>query len=361
MIYVDVQDKGYDIHIDQGLLPNAGALLEKVLPSKQVVILYDVALEGIYLEPLKKSLEAVNIKTIANIAVPSGEGSKSFSHFQMLAEQILACGVDRTTTLIALGGGVVGDLTGFLAASLLRGLPFVQIPTSLLAQVDSAVGGKTGINTKSGKNLIGAFHQPLAVITDIDTLKTLDSRELAAGYAEIVKYGFIDRPKFFEWLEENGKALLFGDPEAQKYAVEVSCQAKADIVAEDEKEKGKRALLNLGHTFGHALEAEAGYDGTLLHGEGVAIGMMMAFDLSYRLGLCPEKDVDLVRQHLKHMGLPTKPNFSCDIDRMMGHISKDKKNKENRLRFILVRGIGRAFQTEDVPIEDVRECLQSFI
>ena len=361
MIYVDVQGKGYDIHIDQGLLPKAGALLEKKLPSKQVVIIYDVALTDIYLEILEKSLTSANIKILTSIAVPSGEGSKDFAHFQMFAEQILACGIDRTTTLIALGGGVVGDLTGFLAASLLRGLPFVQIPTSLLAQVDSAVGGKTGINTRSGKNLVGAFHQPLAVITDIDTLKPLPARELAAVYAEIVKYGFIDRPEFFDWLDENGKALLSGDAKAQKYAVEVSCQAKADIVAEDEKEKGKRALLNLGHTFGHALEAEAGYDGTLLHGEGVAIGMVMAFDLSYRLGFCQKEDVDLVRKHLEYMGLPVKPNFPCDIDRMIGHVSKDKKNQEGRLRFILLRGIGQAFQTNDVPIEDVRECLQSFI
>jgi 3-dehydroquinate synthase len=263
--------------------------------------------------------------------------------------------------LIALGGGVVGDLTGFAAATLLRGLDFVQIPTTLLAQVDSSVGGKTAINSRFGKNLIGAFHQPRLVLADIDTLDTLPAREMRAGYAEMVKYGLIDEPGFFARLERDGPALLAGDKALRAWAVAVSCGAKARIVAADERESGARALLNLGHTFGHALEAETGYGNELLHGEGIAIGLCLAFDLSVALGLCPAADRDRVYAHLQAADLPTSPRSigqrRWDADRLIGHMMHDKKTRDGRLTFILARGIGRAFIAKDTPIEPVRAVL----
>ncbi len=240
------------------------------------------------------------------LILPPGEGTKDFAHFEKLCEDILALGIERSTALVALGGGVIGDLAGFAAASLLRGLDYVQVPTTLLAQVDSSVGGKTAIDVKAGKNLVGAFYQPVLVIADIDTLATLPPRELLAGYAEVVKYGLIRDRAFFDWLEQNGAALVKGDAELRRQAVLKSCRDKAEIVAADEREAGERALLNFGHTFGHALEAEAGFGQALLHGEAVALGMLMAFDLSARLGLCPKESARRVRQHFEQVGLKTE-------------------------------------------------------
>jgi 3-dehydroquinate synthase len=265
--------------------------------------------------------------------------------------------------VIALGGGVVGDLAGFAAAIALRGLDFIQIPTTLLAQVDSSVGGKTGINSRRGKNLIGAFHQPMLVLADVAALDTLPRREVLAGYAEVVKYGLIDDPAFFEWLEQNGSALVDGDEGLRSQAVRTSCAAKAAIVGRDERETGDRALLNLGHTFGHALEAAAGYGKTLLHGEAVAIGMVMAFDLSVRLGLCPEADALRVRKHLSSVGLPTDLHAlrgpAWRAPELLGHMGKDKKVRDGRITFILVRGIGQAFVARDIQLGEVEALLET--
>ena len=268
----------------------------------------------------------------------------------------------RDSIVVAVGGGVIGDLTGYAASSVLRGVSYVQVPTSLLAQVDSSVGGKTGINTKQGKNLVGAFYQPDAVIADIETLSTLPKRELLAGYAEVVKYGLIGDAGFFEWLEEHGKDIAALDSEALSYAIETSAKAKADVVIADEKEQGRRALLNLGHTFGHALEAAAGYDGRLLHGEAVSMGMVMAFDLSSRIGLCSRQDYERVEQHLISVGLPTRASFinpaiKANADQLLDIMGNDKKVKQGKINFILVKRIGEAFVTADVPLEVVRSVL----
>jgi 3-dehydroquinate synthase len=299
-----------------------------------------------------RSLSNAEIEADA-IVLPAGEQTKDIAHFEKLLNEILGRGIERDTSLLALGGGVVGDITGFAAACALRGIDFVQAPTTLLAQVDSSVGGKTGINSPHGKNLIGAFHQPRLVLADSRVLRTLPRREMLAGYAEVVKYGLIAEETFFAWLEGHGADLIDGDPAIIRHAVVASCKAKAAIVAEDEKERGARALLNLGHTFGHALEAETGFGGTLLHGEAVAIGMAMAFDMSVRLGLCPVEDAARVRRHLGAVGLPTGTNFTNSIvwspKRLIGHMAKDKKVTGGQLTFILARGIGKAFVTRDVP------------
>jgi 3-dehydroquinate synthase len=280
---------------------------------------------------------------------------------ESLCEDLLSAEVERGDVVIALGGGVIGDLTGFAASILRRGCRFVQAPTTLLAQVDSSVGGKTGINTRSGKNLVGSFHQPSLVLADTATLATLPLRELRAGYAEVVKYGLINDAAFFAWCEANGPALLSGDAAAQAHAIAVSCQAKAAVVAADERETlGLRALLNLGHTFGHALEAEAGYGAALLHGEAVAIGMMQAFDFSVRLGLCPAHDARRVRAHLEATGLPTSARahgVNASGDRLVAHMAQDKKKEAGKLPFILARGIGQCFLARDIDLADVARFL----
>jgi 3-dehydroquinate synthase len=278
-------------------------------------------------------------------------------------DALLAAGGARSTTIVAFGGGVIGDLAGFCAAILLRGIPYVQVPTSLLAQVDSAVGGKTGINARHGKNLIGAFYQPRLVLSDTDVLASLPARELRAGYAEVVKYGLIDQPAFFAWLEREGPALLAGDPAAQRHAIVTSCVAKAAIVAADEREADRRGLLNLGHTFAHAYEALCGYGDTLLHGEAVALGMVQAFALSARLGLCPAADVERVRTHLAAAGLPTDPRairpggFAASA--MLDAMARDKKVAAGRLRFVLVCGIGQALLSDQVSPEVLQEVLDA--
>jgi 3-dehydroquinate synthase len=298
-----------------------------------------------------------------SLVVPPGDGSKSLDSLGRLISELLDRKVERSTTLVALGGGVIGDLAGFAAAVTLRGLDFVQIPTSLLAQVDSSVGGKTGINAKQGKNLIGAFHQPRLVLADTSVLTTLPRREMLAGYAEVVKYGLIRDPGFFHWLEAHGADLIDGERAELEHAVVKSCRAKAEVVAADERESGLRALLNLGHTFGHALEAETGYGDELLHGEGVAVGMVMAFDLSVQRGHCPPEDADRVRRHLAAVGLPTgfadlAPRH-WDVERLIGHMSRDKKVSGGRITYVLVRGIGEAYLDSAVDLDDVRALLTS--
>ncbi|MDZ4736090.1 MAG: 3-dehydroquinate synthase [Rhodospirillaceae bacterium] len=356
--------RSYDIVIGPGLLTNAGAELRNVLARPRVFIVSDEVVAALHLATLEHALDESSIAHQAHL-VPAGEASKSFATIEVLLDAMLAARVERSTTAIALGGGVVGDLTGFAAAIMLRGIDFVQMPTTLLSQVDSSVGGKTGINTGRGKNLVGAFHQPRLVLADSDVLATLPPREMRAGYAEIVKVGLIGDATFFAWLEANGRAVLARDPAALTEAIATACRAKASIVAEDEREAGRRALLNLGHTFGHALEAESGYGGTLLHGEAVSIGMVMAFRLSAALGYCPPADVARVARHLTTLGLPTvlpaTDGARWDSHRLLAHMHQDKKMRDGRLTFVLARGIGDAFLANDVPMEAVAAILDEAV
>lgn len=360
---VALGDRAYDIVVGEDLIAGAGGCIRPLLRRPRTIIVTDENVAPRYLASLQASLDAAGVEHSA-IVLPPGERTKDFAHLESLTTQVLSLGVERDAALIALGGGVIGDLTGFAAAIALRGMPFVQMPTTLLSQVDSSVGGKTGINTPQGKNLVGAFHQPILVLADTGVLDTLPARELLAGYAEVVKYGLLGDADFFRWLETDGAAMLAGDRALRRHAVLESCRAKAAIVAEDEKEHGRRALLNLGHTFGHALEAEAGYGDALLHGEGVAIGMVMAFDLSVRMGLCPAQDAARVRRHFAAVGLPAgiAANVKSEgwtADRLLHHMGKDKKVAGGRMTFILVRGIGKAFITRDVALDDVRAVLDA--
>jgi len=357
---VDLGARGYDIVVGEGVLADAGRRLAAVLKQPRTVIVSDDNVAPLYLARLEASLDAAGIGH-DSVVLPAGEPTKDFAHLEALVEALLAGRVERDSTLVALGGGVIGDITGLAAAITLRGMDFVQVPTSLLAQVDSSVGGKTGINSRHGKNLIGAFHQPRLVIVDTTTLDTLPRRELLAGYAEVAKYGLIDSPEFFAWLEANGAGVRDGDAAARRHAVLTSCAIKAAVVAADERETGQRALLNLGHTFGHALEAETGYGTALLHGEAVAIGMMLAFDLSVRLGLCPADDAARARHHLTDMGLPVDLSGIAKADwtsaRLIDHMGLDKKVRDGRIAFVLAHGIGRAFLTRDVDPDAVRGVL----
>jgi len=361
---VELGERSYDIIVGANLIADAAHWVAPVLARPRVIIITDENVAPHYLAPLTKSLQAARIQCDA-ITLPAGEQSKSFTQFEKLCEQILELKVERSTTLIALGGGVIGDLVGYAAASILRGMPFVQVPTTLLSQVDSSVGGKTGINTRHGKNLVGAFYQPKLVLADTAALNTLDRRQLLAGYAEVVKYGLIDSPDFFEWLELNAQDIIDGNMEKRRHAVLTSCAAKARVVAEDEREGGKRALLNLGHTFGHALEAETGYGGALLHGEGVSIGTIMAFDLSQRLGLCPGQEVGRVSAHFDTTGLPADlrslDTAGWNTDKLMDHMSRDKKVEGGKMTFILARGIGQSFITRDVEDAAVRALLDDWL
>jgi 3-dehydroquinate synthase len=357
---VDLGARSYDIHIGRGLLGDIARHIAPVLQSKRVAIVTDSNVAPLYLEAVTGRLEAAGI-ACQSVVVPAGEATKSFEHLAPLLEGLLADRIERSTTLIALGGGVIGDLGGFAASLLLRGIGYVQIPTTLLAQVDSAVGGKTAINSASGKNLIGAFYQPRMVISDTLTLDTLPRRELLAGYAEVAKHGLLGDAEFFEWLEGHAPQLLDGNAAAQRHAIARCCEMKAGIVAGDEREHGQRALLNLGHTFGHALESIAGYDGSLLHGESVAAGTCLAFDLSARLGLCPSSDAARVRRHFASVGLPTGPHDMQSLiwepDHLIELMATDKKVRDGKLVFILARGIGDAFVAEGIDIEDVRLTL----
>ena len=348
---VDLGDRSYDIHVGSGAIELAGTLLKNVLRAPRAVIVTDENVAPHWLETLRTSLNSADIKT-REIILPPGEHTKSLEHLGSLLDDLLENNIDRKTTLIALGGGVVGDLTGFAAAVAMRGVDFVQVPTSLLAQVDSSVGGKTGIDTRHGKNLIGAFHQPRAVLADTKVLDTLPRRELLCGYAEVVKYGVINDREFFDWLGANGKALIDGDSDLRREAILRSCATKAEIVSADEKEAGLRALLNLGHTFGHALEAQVGFDDDLKHGEAVAIGMVMALELSVRLALTSESERDMLVDHLKAIGLPTDikslagDNWTADA--LLNHMGRDKKTQDGKLTFILARSIGNSMTADDV-------------
>lgn len=352
IVQVALADRAYEIRVAAGLLSHAGEHIAPLLHRRFAVIVTDENVAARHLEPLKRALALQNIGCEA-VILPPGESQKSYAGFEKLSEALLALKVERRDHLIALGGGVIGDLAGFVASVLRRGMDFIQIPTSLLAQVDSSVGGKTAINSRQGKNLIGAFHQPRLVLADVDLLDTLSPRELRAGYAEVVKYGLICDAPFFDWLEANGAALLAGDRNLRIEAVARSCAHKARIVAADEREQGERALLNLGHTFGHALEAETGYSQRLLHGEGVAVGMALAFRLSARLGLCDAALAPRVERHLAANGMPAR---LADVDgaagfaagKLLDHMRQDKKVRDGKLVFILAEAIGRAVQRDDV-------------
>lgn len=362
IVHVDLGARGYDIHIGGGVIDRAGELIAPLLHRKRTIVITDTNVAGHWLDPLVASLEGAGIDTDSIILEP-GEQSKSFTQLERLTNQLLGKRIERRTVIIALGGGVIGDLVGFAAAVTLRGIDFIQIPTSLLAQVDSSVGGKTGINTPQGKNLVGAFHQPRLVLIDTNTLGTLPIRELRAGYAEVVKYGLIGNAGFFEWLEHNGAGALSGDPQVQRHVIGVSCRAKAAVVAEDEHEHGARALLNFGHTFGHALEAETGYCAKLLHGEAVAIGSVMALRLSERMGLCPEGGAERLRAHLSALGVPNDLSGIAEAgwtaDRLLDHMGLDKKVTDGKLTFILARAIGDGFVTSDVDKNDVLAVLNA--
>jgi len=359
-VIVDLAGRHYDILIGQGLIADAGHRILEAVGRRRVIIVTDETVAGYYLVPLQTALSAADLRFDV-VTVPAGEASKDIHKFPALLEQVLALGIDRRTLIVALGGGVVGDLAGFLAASLLRGIDFVQIPTTLLAQIDSSVGGKTGVNTAQGKNLVGAFHQPRLVLADLDTLRTLPRRELLAGYAEMTKYGLLGDAGFWAELEANAARILALEPSPLAAAVAHCCRMKAGIVAEDEREAGRRALLNLGHTFGHAFEAETGFGATLLHGEGVAIGMVLAADLSVRLGRLNSADAERLKQHLESVGLPVRlaqiRNAPFQTDRLLAHMAHDKKAADGKLTFIVLDAIGAASVVSDVDPAIVAEIL----
>jgi len=361
IVPVSLGSRSYDIVIERGLLARAAAHLKPLSRGRSMAIVSDANVAP-HLATLQTALAAAGIASEA-IVLPPGESTKSWAQLEAVADQLLAHGVERGDHVIALGGGVIGDLVGFAASIVKRGCGFVQIPTTLLAQVDSSVGGKTAINTRAGKNLIGAFHQPGLVLIDPDVLDTLPAREARAGYAEVVKYGLIDDFAFFEWCEANGEKLLAGDPEAREHAIAHSVGAKARIVAEDERETtGKRALLNLGHTFGHALEAETGFSDRLLHGEGIAAGMALAFAYSARRGLCPGQDAERVAAHLRAVGLPDgikAAGIDASGATLVDHMRHDKKMDAGTLPFLLARGIGRTYLDHSVDLADVEAFLDA--
>ncbi len=359
IVHVDLAERSYDIAIGGGLLVDAGERIVRVKSKANVVIVSDETVDKLYGERCKDALSSAGMKSI-KVLVRPGESSKSFTTYERVVDKILESRIERGDLVLALGGGVVGDLAGFAAATTHRGIDFVQVPTTLLSQVDSAVGGKTGIDTRYGKNLVGAFHQPVLVIADTDLLDTLPLREFHSGYGEVTKYGLINDASFFFWLEKNWKGVVEGG-EARINAVATSCRSKAAIVGRDERESGDRALLNLGHTFGHALEAATGYSERLLHGEGVAIGISLAFQLSAKLGLCPPDDVKRVIDHFTTVGLPTNlaqiKGDLPDSAKLLELMMQDKKVRRGSLVFILARGIGKAFVAPGIEIGPVREVL----
>ncbi|SOC12054.1 3-dehydroquinate synthase [Rhodobacter maris] len=358
VVKVELGARAYEVRIGTGLLAQSGAEIAPLLRRPRVAVVADETVAGLHLDALRAGLGAIEMVALR---LPPGEGTKCWTHFERTVEWLLEQNVERKDVVIAFGGGVIGDLVGFAASVLRRGVRFVQIPTSLLAQVDSSVGGKTGINAPQGKNLIGAFHQPSLVLADIDLLGTLTKRDFLAGYGEVVKYGLLGDVDFFGWLEVNGPALAAGDTAAQLHAVKRSVEMKAEIVARDETEEGDRALLNLGHTFCHALEAATGYGDRLLHGEGVAIGCALAFELSQRLGLCSQEAPSRVRAHLRHMKMKVDladiEGDLPDADGLIALMGQDKKVLDGKLRFILARGIGAAFVTSEVPRELLHRVL----
>ena len=356
---VALGDRAYDIVIGRGIAATLGQTIAKLRAGARTVIVTDENVASHHLAAAEAALKQAGVASSRIVVVP-GEGSKNIPTFERVCEEIIGARIERGDLAIALGGGVIGDLAGFAASCVRRGIDFVQVPTTLLAQVDSSVGGKTGINSRHGKNLIGAFHQPVLVLADTALLDTLPPREFRAGYAEVAKYGLLGDAGFFAWLEQNWRDMFAGGP-AREHAIAVCCRAKAAIVARDERETGERALLNLGHTFGHALEAGCGFSQRLLHGEAVALGMVMAFDYSARKGLCSAADAARARAHLAAVGLPTHvrevPGGVPGVDALMDLIAQDKKVKRGALTFILVRGIGQAFIESNVDPADVRAFL----
>lgn len=354
-VTVELGPRSYDIVIGENLLSRASEFITPHLASSKAVIVTDETVAALYKDKINtQGLEA------HFIILPAGEASKSFGTLQHVLDVMFTQGLERNDALIALGGGVIGDLTGFVASIYKRGCRFIQIPTTLLSQVDSSVGGKTAINVTHGKNLVGAFYQPKLVLSDMSVLSTLGPRELKAGYAEILKYGLLGDAEFFSWLEENGSKIIAGDLAATAQAVRISCETKARIVSQDEQERGARALLNLGHTFGHALEAQAGYDGDLLHGEAVSAGMEMAFEFSALKGHCDKADAARLSRHLKALGLTTL-NAAAHLltapDALLSHMDQDKKNEGGALTLILARAIGQAFVQKSANREDVHAYL----
>jgi len=359
VVNVALGARSYDIVIGRGVLASLGQRIAVLRTGIRVAIVSDETVARHYLPATQAALGGIG--AAAPVIVPPGESSKSFPVFERVCEALIEARVERGDLVLALGGGVVGDLAGFAAAVVRRGLDYVQVPTTLLAQVDSSVGGKTAIDSHHGKNLLGAFHQPVLVVADTALLDTLPAREFRAGYAEVAKYGLISDAAFFAWLETNWREIFAGGP-AREHAVAVSCRAKAQTVARDERETGERALLNLGHTFGHAFEAAAGFSDRLLHGEAIALGMICAFDFSARRALAPAADAERVRHHLAAVGLPTHLSQVAgglpDVDRLMDLIGQDKKVKRGKLTFILARGIGGAFIVPDVEAAEVRSFLE---
>jgi 3-dehydroquinate synthase len=366
-VNVGLGARAYDIVIGRGLLASLGERVAKLRPGAKVAIVTDATVAKHHLAATEAALKAAGVEA-SRMIVPPGESTKSFDHLETICDAVIASRIERGDLIVALGGGVVGDLAGFAASVVRRGIDFVQVPTTLLAQVDSSVGGKTGINTGRGKNLIGAFHQPILVIADTALLDTLPEREFRAGYAEVVKYGLLGDREFFDWLDANWRDVFKGGPARgnaaapREYAVLKSVQAKADIVRRDERETGDRMLLNLGHTFGHAFEAAAGFSDRLLHGEAIGLGMALAFEFSARRGLLDKVEADRAIRHLAAVGLPTHikdvPGAKPGLDALMDLIAQDKKVKRGALTFILVRGIGASFVARDVDAAEVRAFLQ---
>src|SRR6201996_6358165 len=364
IVDVALGERAYDIIIGRDVLPSLGARIAALRPGARTAIVTDRTVAKYWLEPTEAALSEAGIPTTA-VVVEEGEGSKSYAGLEKVSEALIEAKIERNDLVIALGGGVVGDLAGFAAAILRRGVDFVQVPTSLLAQVDSSVGGKTGINSPRGKNLLGAFHQPVLVVADTSVLDTLSPRQFRAGYAEVAKYGVLGDEAFFGWLEAN-HADIFSGGAAREHAIATSCRAKAAIVARDERETGERALLNLGHTFGHALEAATGFSDRLFHGEGVAIGMVLAAEFSAQLGMIAQADAQRVKRHLATVGWPVNlqdiAGFSqeglADADALMALMAQDKKVKRGRLTFILLKAIGRAVIAADVEPALVHDFLK---
>ena len=359
---INLRENSYDIIIEHGLLSELGALISKKFGKPKTFIVTDSNIAAHWLKQTIESLSAQGMSPKV-LEVPVGESTKSFINLEKIIDQLLESKVDRDSVLIALGGGVIGDLAGFAGAVTLRGIKVIQVPTTLLSQVDSSVGGKTGVNVRQGKNLVGSFHQPSLVAIDTQVLQTLPSRQLFAGYAEVLKYGLIKDRSFFDWLELNGKKVLEGDKLAQQFAIFTSCRIKAEIVEADEKEKNLRAILNFGHTFGHALEAEAGYDGNLLHGEAVSIGMVLAIELSKSLGYLSGQDAGRAVEYIRNIGLPTNINSiegstSWHPDGIIQHMQHDKKVSNGQLRFVLIKGIGEAYLTADVERNDIYRVIE---
>ena len=359
---INLKENSYDIIIEHGLLSELGALISKKFGKPKTFIVTD---SNIAVHWLKQTIESLSAQGMSPkvLEVPVGERTKSFINLEKIIDQLLESKVDRDSVLVALGGGVIGDLAGFAGAITLRGIKVIQVPTTLLSQVDSSVGGKTGVNVRQGKNLVGSFHQPSLVAIDTQVLQTLPSRQLFAGYAEVLKYGLIKDRSFFDWLELNGKKVLEGDKLAQQFAIFTSCRIKAEIVEADEKEKNLRAILNFGHTFGHALEAEAGYDGNLLHGEAVSIGMVLAIELSKSLGYLSGQDAGRAVEYIRNIGLPTNINSiegstSWHPDGIIQHMQHDKKVSNGQLRFVLIKGIGEAYLTADVERNDIYRVIE---